>query len=133
MNEGLLAAGGLALLGAAIHGLVGDRIVRRIRDESLPGNPFRGISTKFLIRITWHFVTVAFFVLGVALVFAGSRPSMSAATGIAYVAGAAYICWSVLGLVGGVRHAGLSVLRAHPAPIVFLVMVALIWWGEGQL
>jgi hypothetical protein len=129
-----LVAGCLALMGSAIHGGVGDAIVRRIDDEKLPGNPFAGISTKLLIRVTWHFVTIAFFVLGVALVWIGVTPHGSEVRGVAYVAGACFFCWAVFTLTAGFRRGGgLRAFRAHPGPIVFVLTVILIAWGTAQL
>ena len=120
-------------MGCAIHGGVGDRIVRRIDEQKLPGNPFTGISTKLLIRVTWHFVTIAFLVLGLGLVWIGIAPHESEARGIAYVAGAAFACWAVFALTVGFRHGGLRVFTSHPGPIAFLLTAVLIAWGAAQL
>ncbi len=133
MNWALIAAGSLSLMGSVIHGVVGDRIVRRIDDASLPRNPFKGLSTKLLIRVTWHFVTIAFLVLGIALVVVGTKPGITAASGVAYVAGAALACWSVFALIAGFRRGGIRVFKAHPGPIGFLLTVLLIFWGVTQL
>ena len=133
MNWPLTAAGALALLGALIHGVVGDRIVRRIDADRLPGNPFEGVSTMLLIRVTWHFVTIAFFVLGIGLVAVGANPEGSAATGVAYVAGAAFSCWSIFALALGLKRSGVRTFAAHPGPIVFVLNVVLISWGIVQL
>jgi hypothetical protein len=120
-------------MGSAIHGGVGDRIVRRIDEQKLPGNPFAGISTKLLIRVTWHFVTIAFLVLGVALLSIGIGARGPADRGVAYVAGACFSSWAVFALVAGFRHGGMRVFRSHPAPIIFLLTVILIAWGASQL
>jgi hypothetical protein len=120
-------------MGSAIHGWVGDRIVRRIDDQNLPGNPFTGISTKLLIRVTWHFVTIAFLVLGVALAWIGITPHGSVTRGVAYVAGAAFTCWAVFALAVGFSHGGLRVFTSHPGPIVFVLTAILIAWGVTQL
>ena len=133
MNWALIAAGSLSLAGSVIHGAVGDRIIRRIDDASLPGNPFKGLSSKILIRVTWHFVTIAFLVLGIALVVAGTKPDVTAASGIAYVAGAAFACWSIFALVVGVRRGGIRVFKSHPGPVLFLLTTGLISWGATQL
>lgn len=133
MNWPLIAAGALSLTGSLVHGVVGDRIVRRINEATLPGNPFKGVSTMLLIRVTWHFVTIAFLVLGSALVVVGTKPDLSAASGVAYVAGAAFACWSVFALVAGFRRGGIRVFKSHPGPIIFVLNVALISWGTGQL
>lgn len=133
MNWAFVAAGCLALMGSAIHGWVGDHIVRRIDAEKLPGNPFPGIGTRLLIRVTWHFVTIAFLVLGVALVAIGIAPEHSAAPGVAYVAGAAFSCWAIFTLATGFSHGGMRVFRSHPGPIVFVLAAVLIGWGAAHL
>ena len=133
MNWPLIVAGSLALLGSAIHGIVGDRIVRRIEEAKLPGNPFPGLSSKLLIRVTWHFVTIAFLVLGISLATIGVKPEIDAASGVAYVAGAAYAGWSVFALIAGFRHGGIRVFKSHPGPLVFVLTVALISWGAVLL
>ena len=133
MSWPLLAAAFLALLGAAIHGIVGDRIVRRIQEDSLPGNPFDAIPTKVLIRVTWHFVTIAFFVLGIALATSGVAPRGQHARGVAYVAGAAFACWAAFALIYAFTHGGVRVFRSHPGPIAFVLTAALIAWGAADL
>ena len=133
MNWALIGAGFLSLMASMIHGGVGDRIIRRIDGSSLPGNPFAGLSTMLLIRVTWHFVTIAFFVLGGALIAVGVRPDTAAATGVAYVAGAAFVCWSIFAFIAGLRSSGMRALKSHPAPIIFLLTVFLIFWGVLEL
>ena len=133
MSWQLVLAGTLALFGAAVHGVLGDRIVRRIADDALPRNRFRGISTKFLIRVTWHITTIAFFVPGIGLLWVGVQPEAAAATGVAYVAAAAFLSWSVLAFVAGFKHGGLQVFRSHPAPAIFLLTAGLSAWGATGL
>lgn len=133
MNWPLITAGMLSLAGSLIHGAIGDRIVRRVNDDSLPANPFRGLSTKLLIRVTWHFVTISFFVFGIALVVVGSQPQSSAASGVAYVIGATFACWSAFALIAGISRGGIRVLKSHPGPIGFVLTVLLISWGAAQL
>ena len=133
MNWALIAAGFLSLTGSVIHGVVGDRIVRRIDDASLPRNPFKGLSSKFLIRVTWHFVTIAFLVLGIALVVVGTAPDITAASGVVYVTGAAFACWSVFALTAGFKRGGIRAFKSHPGPVVFVIIVLLISWGAVQL
>ena len=133
MSWQLLLAGALALFGAAVHGILGDRIVRRIADDALPRNRFRGISTKFLIRVTWHITTIAFLVPGIGLVLVGAEPGAAAATGVAYVAAAAFLSWSVLAFIAGFKHGGLQVFLSHPAPAIFLLTGALAAWGAAGL
>lgn len=133
MNLPLLAAGALSLMAASIHGVVGDRIVRRIDAGALPSNPFDGISTMLLIRVSWHLVTIAFVVLGVALVVVGIEPEIEGAKGIAYVAGAAFVSWSIFAFIAGLKNGGVGIVKSHPAPLIFLLTVGLILWGASQL
>ncbi len=133
MNWAFVVAGLLSLVAAAIHGGVGDRIVRRIDNDLLPGNPFEGLSSKLLIRVTWHFVTIAFGVIGGALIWVGSTPTAPAAKGVAFVAGAMYVGWSLFALSAGMSHRGLRAFRAHPAPIIFVLTDVLIIWGATNL
>lgn len=134
MNWPLLAAGFISLSGALIHGIVGDRIVRRLDTGTLPTNPFGdGGSTKFLIRVSWHFVTIAFLVLGVGLVLVALRPGSSASVGVAYVAGAAISCWVVFALTAVFLRGGVIAWTRHPAPYLLSAASALIWWGAASL
>lgn len=133
MNWAFVAAGSLALTASFIHGVVGDRIIRRIDGAALPGNPFNGLSTMLLIRVTWHFVTIAFLVLGIATLAVGANPGVAAAPGVAYVAGAAFVCWSIFAFVAAFRAGGIAALRSHPAPVIFLLTVLLILRGAAQL
>jgi hypothetical protein len=133
MNWPLIVAGSLSLTGALIHGVVGDRIVRRIDPDLLPGNPFEGVSTMMLIRVTWHFVTIAFLVIGAAVVVVGANPAVTGGVGVAYVAGAAFAGWSAFALFTAFRAGGLRAFRSHPGPIIFLLTLALICWGAGRL
>lgn len=134
MNWPLFAAGLISLSGALIHGVVGDRIVRRLDTGTLPKNPFGdGSSTKFLIRVSWHFVTIAFVVLGSGLVLVSMRPESSASTGVAYVAGAAVTCWVVFALTAVFFRGGVIAWTRHPAPYLLSAASALIWWGAASL
>ncbi|MFN2593655.1 MAG: hypothetical protein ABR579_02055 [Actinomycetota bacterium] len=134
MNWPLITAGSLAIIGTLIHGIIGDRIVRRLEPEALQGNPFgSGRNTKFLIRVTWHFTTIAFATLGIALVVAGVSPRSAAALGIAYGAGALFTCWASLVLVAGFVRGGPRQLFAHPAPLMLSVTAVLVWLGASWL
>jgi hypothetical protein len=134
VNGPLLAAGALALLASAIHGVVGDRIVRRIDADSLPKNPFEdGFSTRFLIRVAWHFTTIAFVVTGVALVFSGVSPDEGPSMGLAYSAGSLLTSWAMLGLIAGFVRGGVRGWVTHPAPILLSISAALVWWGATWL
>ncbi len=134
MKWPLLLAGCIALLGAGIHGVVGDRIVRRIEPDSLPASRFGGgSSTKFLIRVSWHFVTIAFVIAGIGLGAAGLQPRWDAATGLAYEAAALITCWALFGLAGSHARAGIRAWTKHPAPVILTLTSALAWWGAATL
>ena len=133
MNWSLIAAGALSLTASAIHGVVGDRIIRRIDATTLPGSPFEGLSTMLLIRVTWHFVTIAFAVVGLALAVIGVVPRIEGGVGVAFVAGAAFASWSLFALIVGFKRGGIRVFRSHPGPIIFVLTAGLIAWGGIQL
>lgn len=134
MNWPLIAAGAIAVIGTFIHGVIGDRIVRGLDPETLQSNPFgSGRNSKFLIRVTWHFTTIAFAVLGVATVVAGIRPQSQAAMGIAYSAGASFTCWALFVLVAGLKRGGSRQVFAHPAPLMLSATAILVWLGVSWL
>ena len=122
-----MVAGCIAVLASIIHGVVGDRIVRRIDTDAIGGR------VKFLLRATWHFTTITFGILGIALLWAGVKPGSTAATGVAYTAGALFSCWSVLALISGFMRGGARGWVAHPAPLMLSAATALIWWGATWL
>ena len=128
----LIAAGSLALLGAAIHGLAGEvLVVRKLAPGALPPTRFGGPgATKTMIHVTWHMTTVAFLTVGCALLLSGSVLHGDAARGIALVAAGASTGFAALavGLGGAYRHFPRSLLR-HPAPLVLTATAALAWWG----
>lgn len=126
MNWMLLAAGGLLLIGAGIHGWVGDRIVRNVDAKALRGR------TRFLIRVTWHFTTIAFAIVGIALAAAGADQG-SASLGATYVAGALVASWALFALVTGFVRGGTRSLLVHPAPSMLTLAAALIWLGATSL
>ena len=66
MNVPLIAAGTLAILGAAIHGVAGEiLVVRKLAPAMLPPSRFGGPKlTKTMIHATWHMTTIAFFTVG---------------------------------------------------------------------
>ena len=75
MNIPLVIAGGIALVTALIHGIVGDvALVRKIKVEALPSTPFGGpAGSKALIRASWHLLTLVFAILAIALFASGIR------------------------------------------------------------
>jgi len=135
MNWQLFIAGLISVSGALIHGIVGDRIVQSLNVASLPRNPFGNeSSTKFLIRVSWHFVTIAFVVLGLGLIAVAIGPRSPAAPGVAYVAGVTMACWGIFG-IGAVilRGGGIKTWFRHPAPYLLSAAAILIWWGAASL
>ena len=92
MNVPLIVAGSLAILGAAIHGVGGEVLVRKLSPGMLPSSPFGGPrTTKSMLHVTWHMTTIAFLTVGLALLLSGSVLHGDTARGIALVAASA-IC-----------------------------------------
>jgi hypothetical protein len=129
VNLPLLVAGALALVGAAIHGVVGDRVVvRRLSPGVLPSTSFGGpMTTKMMIRATWHMTTIAFLTVGSALLLAGSVLYGDFARGAGFVAACAATGFAAI-VVGGVI-ADPRLLFRHPAPIVLTGVAVLAWLG----
>jgi hypothetical protein len=130
MNVPFLVAGALALGGAAVHGAGGELlVVRRIDRSALPPSVFGGRSaTMLMIRVTWHLTTLAFVALGSALVICGSVGPGAACRAVGLVAGSAYSAFAVL-TIGVTVHQEPRALLRHPAPVMFVVVAALTWWG----
>ncbi|HEX6618208.1 MAG TPA: hypothetical protein VF024_01045 [Solirubrobacteraceae bacterium] len=128
MNVPLIAAGSLALLGAAIHGVAGEvLVVRKLAPAMLPPSRFGGPrATMTMIHATWHMTTVAFLAVGVALVVAGSALHGDAARAIGLVAAGASTGFAVVAI--GLGASARSFFR-HPAPVVLTATAALAWWG----
>jgi hypothetical protein len=126
-----IVAGSLGLLGAAIHGGVGERlVVQKISRDTLPSSPFGGPSfTKVMIRVTWHLVTITFATLGVALILMGTRSPDSASRAIGVVAASAFTAFFLLAAVVGFRPRVIKASMRHPAPLMFALSAALCWWG----
>src|SRR4051812_28677769 len=92
MNVPLIAAGCIAVAGAAIHGVGGELlVVRKLAPPTpLPGTRFGGPNmTRAMIHATWHMTTVAFVTVGVGLLVAGTALEGDAARAIAITAAAA--------------------------------------------
>ena len=131
MNAPLIAAGSLAVLGAAIHGAGGERlVVRRLSREMLPATRFGGPGmTRAMIHVSWHITTVAFLTVGISLLLAGSVLDGDAARGISVVAAAAVTGFAAIVLgIGGATLSPRSLYR-HPGPLVLIGTAALAWWG----
>jgi hypothetical protein len=87
VNLPLLVAGSLALVGAAVHGGAGERLVlRELFSAPLPSTPFGGQSaTRAMIRVTWHIVTVTFIAFGSSLEACGSLGTGDPCRGVGIV------------------------------------------------
>ena len=132
MNVPLIAAGSIAILGAAIHGVGGELlVVRKLSLGMLPPTSFGGPRmTKTMIHVTWHITTVAFLTVGFALLLSGSVLHGDTARGIALVAAAASTGFAAVALglgAGGLRSA--RALFRHPGPIALTATAALAWLG----
>ena len=132
MNAPLIIAGCLALLGAGIHGIVGDRlVVQKLSTDRLEPSRFGGPRmTLAMIHVTWHITTVAFVAVGCALLLAGTALDGAEADALAVFAAAAATGFAAIMLGVGMaymrspRH-----LIRHGGPLVFVAIAALAWAG----
>jgi hypothetical protein len=133
MNVPFAVAGALALTGAAIHGIVGEKIVvMRLSLETLPSSKFGGPSfTKVMIRAAWHITTLVFIVLGSALVACAPGDSGGACDGVGRISAIAFAAFTALTMGLAAPHIRRARLR-HPAPLLFALVAALSWWGTGR-
>lgn len=131
MNLAYLAAGALALLGAAIHGGVGQAlIVSKLDAGTLPYTRFgSGRATRDMIRGGWHMLTLTFAGLGIALASCGARES-SSCEGIGTLAAAMFTGFAVIAVAGPVLRGSPRLLIRHPAPMLLSAMAALTWLGR---
>jgi hypothetical protein len=132
MNVPFVVAGALALTGAAVHGILGERIVvTKLRTETLPSSRFGNARmTLLMIRATWHITTLAFFVMGSALI-ACSPVSSGACEGVGRVSAIAFASFFALTIGLAAPHVRRTV-RRHPAPLIFLAVAVLAWVGAGR-
>lgn len=134
MNWPLAIAGALSLGAAAIHGIVGDIFLRKIARDALPANALGGPeNSRFLVRVSWHFVTVTFAVSGLALLYVGLRAATSLTPGIAGFLGVLYACFALFSVAAAVSQQGLQSLFTHPAPLGLTTIATLIGWGATGL
>jgi hypothetical protein len=132
VNVPLIAAGSLAIIGAAIHGLGGEvLVVRKLSSGTLPSSSFGGPRmTKAMIHVTWHTTTIAFLTVGVALLLSGSVLHGDTARGIGLVAAGASTGFAAVavGLGAAYTRSPRSLFR-HPGPAALTATAALAWWG----
>jgi hypothetical protein len=128
MNAPLIAAGSLAALAAAVHGVGGEvLVVRHLSPAMLPPSRFGGPRmTKTMIHATRHMTTIALLTVAAALLLAGSVLDGDAAQGIGLLAAGA--CTGFAAVAAGMGASPRSLLR-HPAPAVLTATAALAWWG----
>ena len=133
MNAPFIIAGALALTAAAIHGGLGEKIVvSKLRRETLPTSKFGGSAmTLLMIRVTWHITTLAFLVLGSALLVCSPGALGDACEGIGRISSIAFASFFLL--AGALAFPNIRrTVRRHPAPIVFLAVAVLSWVGASS-
>lgn len=142
MNLPLVVAGVLALLGAAVHGIVGDLVVvRRLSPGKLPSSPFGGPRmTKAMIRVAWHMATMALVTVGSSLVVSGAFLDGETARAVGVVGAGASTGIAVVIVPAAFNQARRSLaLRAtdrrelrsflHPGPVILVAIPVLAWVG----
>lgn len=132
MSVPLIVAGSLAMLGAAIHGVVGEvLVVRRLSPQTLPPSAIGGPrATKSMIHATWHMTTIGYLTVGAALLLSGSVLDGDTARGIALLAAGAATGFAAIAVVLGAAYArSARSLWRHPGPVVLTATAALAWWG----
>ena len=133
MNWSIFAAGAMMLIGAALHGVLGDGVLRKIGGLELPPNPFGSpADTRVGLRITWHFGTIAFACAGLGLVAAGLQPQATFAIGVTYLSGALLSCFALIGGTVRIYRNGLSSLFKHPV-LILIIAAVLVWSGSTSL
>ena len=132
MNAPLIAAGSVAIVAAAIHGAAGEvLVVRKLSPARLAPSPFGGpVLTKAMIHASWHLTTIAFLVVGAALLISGSLLDGDAAQAIGLAGACAFTGFAavVVGMGAAYMRSPRYLLR-HPGPAVLTATAALAWWG----
>jgi hypothetical protein len=132
MNVPFAVAGALALSGAAVHGIAGEKmVVTKLGAEILPSSPFGGSSfTKVMIRATWHITTIAFVVMGAGMTACAPGASSEACRGVGRVSALAYSGFAALTIGLGAPRGPRALFR-HPAPLLFVMVAVLAWRGTA--
>lgn len=131
MNGAYAAAGALALVGAAIHGWVGEAtVVQKLDAEALPRTRWGGPQTTLLfIRAGWHMLTIAFLGFGTALSVCGARVQSHACAGVGMLSAGSYTGFAAIALAGALARSPRSLIR-HPAPLLLSTVALLAWLGS---
>jgi hypothetical protein len=131
VNVPLIVAGSLAILGAAIHGGVGEvLVVRKLSPGMLPSSPFGGPGmTKTMIRVAWHMATIALLTVGSALLLSGSVLHGDTAQGFGLLAAGASTGFAALAVGWGAYTQPLRSVFLHPGPVLLTAIAAVAWWG----
>ena len=136
MNVPLIAAGSLAVLASAIHGVGGEvLVVRKLSLGLLPSSRFGGPRmTKAMIHVTWHIATFAFLVVGAGLLLSGSTLDGDEAQAVGVLGAAAFTGFAVVALGLGLANArSFRALTRHLGPLAIAVTAMLAWWGALSL
>jgi hypothetical protein len=132
MNIPLIAAGSLATVGAAVHGVGGEvLVVRKLSPATLPSSRLGGPrTTRTMIHTTWHLTTAAFLSAGSALLLSGTvlHGETGRAVGLSAAAASTGFAAVTLGMAAASGASPRSLLR-HPAPVLLTATAALAWWG----
>lgn len=133
MNAPFLAAGVLALLGAAIHGGVGERaLLRHVHRDALPRTSLGGRATALsMIRASWHMVTIAFTAFGAGLLACAGSGAGESCAGVGRLAAASFAGFGALAVTLALRRAPRMLVR-HPAPLMLTAVALLAWWGTAR-
>jgi hypothetical protein len=128
----LVAAGSLAVVAAAIHGVGGEVLVmRQLSLERLPSTRFGGQRmTMAMIHVTWHVTTVAFLAVGCALLLSGAVLDGDAARAVGLVGAGTATGFAAVAVGLGVANTrSLRALLRHLGPVALTAIAALAWWG----
>jgi hypothetical protein len=131
VNAPLIAAGFLAIVATAVHGVAGEvLVVRKLSPGTLPPSRFGGPRmTKTMIHVSWHITTIAFLTVGTALLLSGLVLHGDTARAIGLVAAGASTGFAAVAVVlGGATQSPRSLLT-HPGPVALAATAALAWWG----
>lgn len=134
MNWPFAIAGGLAFVGAAIHGIAGDRLLQKMARDALRTNATGSFEYgRTLVRVSWHFVTLTFVLSGFALLYLGLNSTTRLAPGLVGFLGVLYTCFALFAVAIAVGKPQMRFFFTHPAPFALSTIAALIWWGAASM